>query len=108
MSTQKTINAGQQDTLGPSESRVYTFSWDPALAAGVTIVTQAFVVLEGDGSLTVDTSSPLGIQADGRTIKFRLSTPTDGVRYRVASRVTTSETPDEIKQQSFFILGQER
>ena len=111
MST-KTINAGQQMTKGPNEQLVATFTWADNLGADATIASQAMTPTQLKGtsaSLAVDTSSSgLGVQADNQSVKIRLTGGEEGEEYLVTSQVTTNESPDEIKEQSFVVLVQQK
>jgi hypothetical protein len=104
------IRAGELLTLDPSDKRVVTFDWDlEALPAGVTIAsyvhTISVVKQNGLTALTKDNESN-----DSRTTELRLlaTTATNGDRYRVACKITTSENPAQEIERQISVLVQNR
>lgn len=102
-----TVRPGDLVTIDPSEKRVIQFDWDTEnLAVGVT-VTSVFTITvvkqRGATALTKDNESVL---SGNRKTQVRLdaTTATLGDQYLLANKVTTSEVPSQVKEQSIQIL----
>jgi hypothetical protein len=104
-----TIAPGQMIIVDPSESRVIVFDWDTLnLAAGVSISGSATWTItavrqSGVTALTKDSES---ILSGNRKAQCRLigTTATVGDVYEVACKITTDETPAQIKERSVRVL----
>jgi len=105
MSAQTTIYSGDLLVMDPSDERVIDMDWS-ALPDGVTINSQVFTisVLKQNGvtALTKDNES---IDAGGRITQLRLlaTTATLGDKYQVSNKITTTETPPQKIERSFFV-----
>lgn len=106
-----TITDGQQVIQDPSAVRVYVFDFDAVnLATSVTISGTPTYTVTAISPSTTDTALTLdqkSVLSGSRKTQFRASTPTLGQLYRVACLITTNETPSQVKEKSFFILGQD-
>lgn len=101
-----TIENGGTAVKDPSDISVYAFDWNTDhLAAGVTISTSTFAVSAVKPTTatvpTLNTDSPLGIQAGSRTTKVKVTGGTAGALYRVTNTIITSESPAQTKERSF-------
>ena len=91
-----------------NESRVIQFDWDTDgnLAEDVTISSSTWVITcerpsaEDPVALANDNSS---ILSGSRKTQTRLTAGTLGSLYRVTNRITSSETPAQIKERSVFV-----
>jgi hypothetical protein len=107
-----TVDAGDTVILDPADIRVIDFDWDTRnLASGVSISTSTWTITaikqSGATALTKDNES---IVTGNRKTRVRLiaTTATRGDKYEVASKITTSETPSQTKEQSFTVVIQSR
>jgi hypothetical protein len=111
--TTVTIQPNNMIVLDPSDSRIVVFDWDDEnLAAGVLIsgsATWTITAIRQNGAtaLTKDNES---ILSGSRKAQARLiaTTATAGDEYEVACKITTNETPAQIKEQSIRVLIQNR
>lgn len=93
----------------PADVKVYVFDWDTNnLGATVTITTSTFTITPirpstSDVALTKDQES---ILAGNRKTQLRLTAGTLGQTYEVANKITTNESPSQIKERSFQIVIQ--
>lgn len=105
----ETIQAGDLITHDPSAVLVYTSDWDEQnLPAGVELADAGtFSVEPDDGNVTIDEES---LVTGNRKVLFRLqcAAAARGRRYRVHHQITTDETPAQTKEQSFWVLFQDR
>lgn len=105
-----TVRSGALITQDPNDSLVYRLNWDEENLG-------ESVVLIGAGTITItadDEASP-ALEADqlalldgNRSARVRLTGGQLGQRYRVSHRVSTNESPAQTKEQSFFVLIQNR
>jgi hypothetical protein len=103
MSTQ--IHSGGQLTKDPNSEEFVTVDWDiEHLPEGVTIDVSDFEITGPDAELTFDNDDILTGQ---RQTTLRLIGGTEGKRYTVTNRITTDETPTQIKDASFRVLVQQ-
>lgn len=103
----ETIYAGDLLTHDPSDSRLYVSDWDERnLAAGVELADAGtFTIEPNDGELVIEDAT---LVAGNRTVRFRMRGGVLGRRYRVHHAVTTDESPSQDKEQSFYVLVQNR
>lgn len=90
----------EQDT---DERLVYEFDFDRLnLPSGVELTgSGTLLVTPNDGSLTTDN---LALVSGNRKVQVRIGTATTvGVRYSIRLRVTTNETPAQIKEKGFTL-----
>lgn len=100
-----TIHDGGLVVKDPSAAKVYQMDWNAEnLATDVTISTSTWSVTGRDTALTTDQTSTVG---SGRKAQVRLSAGTIGVKYTVTNHITTSESPAQTKEKSFFVLIQQ-
>lgn len=98
-----TIQAGELLVLDPSDKRVISFDWG-VLAEGVTIASNTFTITtvkqNGLTILTKDNET-----TGSRTVQLRLdaTTTTAGDKYRVASKIVTSEVPAQTIERQFTV-----
>src|SRR5262245_27082843 len=102
-----TIPVQETVTFDPSDIKVVKFDFDSRnLGNGVTILSNIFTITaliqNGVTALTKDSES---IVDSSRNTELRLfaTTTSLGDRYRVSSKVTTSESPQQTKEYSFFV-----
>lgn len=94
----------------PDNIVVYAFDWTNNLSGGAVIATStllpptAIYPSTTDVALTVSDTAPLGLQADGKTVKVKLTGGTLGQRYRLTNRGVTNETPSQQKDKSIEVL----
>lgn len=106
-----TVDAGATIVLDPSDIRVIDFDWDVNLDAGVTITTHTWTITalrqNGAGLLTKANES---ILSGDRKVRARFDATTASLwdMYEVASKIVTSESPAQTKEQSFKIAIQNR
>lgn len=106
-----TIRDGGLLTKDPSDTLVYEFDWDTqALAEGVTILSSSFTLqgTRGDITTTPLTKDQESLTGGDRRTQVRLSAGARGSRWRVNNQITTSETPAQTIERSFFLLVEER
>jgi hypothetical protein len=105
----ESIDDGQTITQDSNDSAVRVFDWDDFLATGVTITgTPVFTVTKlepaiGSAVTTVDNASVL---SDGRSVQFRVvagGAAALGHLYEIACRITTDETPAQVRERSFNV-----
>ena len=100
-----TIYSGEMLQMDPSDKRVIEMDWD-ALPNGVQINSQVWTITaikqNGVTALSKDNES---IDAGGRLTQLRLlaTTATSGDKYVVSDKVTTTETPPQEIERSFFV-----
>lgn len=82
----------------PDATLDYSMRWDAWLPSGDTIVSAAWSVDDGDGALTVDSSS---IVSGVPTVW--LSGGTVNVTYRVRCRITTTEGRIDDRSYAIFV-----
>lgn len=86
------------------ESLVYVFDFDGAnLPDGVELVSSGTVVITPIESPAVLIDDNQSLLAGNRKVQVRLAGGTIGTRYRVALRVTTNESPNQIKEKYFLL-----
>lgn len=105
-----TIRAGQLAIQDPNDSSVYALEWEDTLAEGVQIIDEGVITIES----TRPGGSPM-LEADelarvdgNRSARVRLTGGEVGYTYRVSHRIETNENPSQTKEQSFFVLIQNR
>lgn len=107
-----TIEDGRQIEQDPNDVRVFVFDWDALnLTAGVTIVSSTFTVVAlYPLTATLMTKDNEGMVPDSnnRKTRLRLSGGVLGATYEIANKVTTDESPAQIKERSFKILIQDQ
>lgn len=106
-----TIKAGELSRQDPSDIRLYTFDWDASNL-------EALVEIAGAATWTVSAVRPTtatlltkdqeSILAGNRKAQVRLQGGTLGALYNIACKITTNETPSQTKEQSFFVLVENR
>jgi hypothetical protein len=118
-----TVRQGALVVKAPAEIKTYVVDWDGEnLGAAVTISTSVWTISAlspstVDTALTKDSEARLTaaeataavlrtVVADNRVTRLRLTAGTLGQTYEVANKITTSETPNQIKERSFKILVQ--
>lgn len=106
-----TVQAGKQVTQDPSDIRVYVFDWDAlnlpdtAEISGSATWTISAVRPANATLLTKDQES---ILVGNRKAQVRLQGGQVGALYTIACKITTNETPSQTKEQSFFMLVENR
>jgi hypothetical protein len=101
-----TILPGDQVTKDPADQKIFLFDWDTNnLGVGVTISTSVWTISaispsQTDAVLTKDNES---ILAGTRKTQVRLLAGTLGQTYEIANKITTSETPSQVKERSFRV-----
>lgn len=119
------IANGDLITKDPSDSKVIGFDWDvSSLAPLATIATSVWTITPispspTDAALTKDSEAVLTaaqattalqgtrtVTVDSRFTQVRLLAGTLGQKYAVANKVTTNETPNQIKERSVYVLVQ--
>jgi hypothetical protein len=106
MSTE--IRAGGLLVKDPNSTEVYTVKWDVEHFADqptVTIAASTFTITGPDTVLTKDNEF---ILAGNRQTQVRLLAGTLGAKYTVTNRITTNESPAQIKDASWKVLIQNR
>lgn len=103
-----TITNGDQVTKDPADSKVFTIDWDTnnlgvgVLITGVPVWTiTAISPSTTDTALTTDSA---GVVAGNRKTQVRLLGGTLGQTYEIANRITTNESPSQVKERSFRVL----
>ena len=100
-----TIYSGDLLLMDPSDKRVIQMDWG-ALPDGVTINTSVYTITaikqNGVTALTKDNES---VSAGSRATQLRLlaTTATAGDRYQVSNKVTTTESPAQEIERSYFV-----
>lgn len=97
-----TITDGGYTEKDSDEKLSYTFDYDTLnLPLGVQLVDAGtFLITPNDATLTQDNVSLL---TGNRKTQVRLSAGTLGVKYTVANRVQTNESPAQIKEKRFYL-----
>jgi hypothetical protein len=101
-----TIRAGGLALQDPSDSRVYVFDWDDEnLPAGVEISGAAVWTITAvhPSTATLMTKDQESLVTGNRKAQLRLLGGVAGARYNIACKITTNETPAQIKEQSFNV-----
>ena len=99
------IHSGELLLMDPSDKRVIQMDWD-ALPDGVTINSQVYTITTikqvGATVLTKDNES---IVAGSRATQLRLlaTTATAGDKYQVSNKITTTESPAQEIERSYFV-----
>lgn len=106
-----TIRAGKTAKQDPSDIRLYTFDWD-------AINLPATVEISGSATWTISAVRPYNatlmtkdqesILSGNRKAQVRLQGGQVGALYNIACKITTNETPSQTKEQSFFVLVENR
>lgn len=101
-----TIDDGGLTTQDVDESRVYTFDWTDNLGSTPEIVTSAWVLTPLDA--TGGASSELlkdneAVVTGNKKTTVRLRAGIAGTKYQVVNRITTDETPAQMKEKRFFL-----
>jgi hypothetical protein len=121
------VNAGQLVQFDPSDTRVICFDWDKRnlLGDSVLIATSTWTITavqqsgsnplakDNEARLTaIEATAAIGrtVTGDYRVTRVRLdaTVATAGDRYRVSNKILTNETPAQTKEQSFYVLVQDR
>ena len=102
MSGPITITDGGYTEKDSDEALSYTFDFDTLnLAPGVQLISAGtFVITPNDGVLLQDNPELL---VGNRKTKVRLRAGTIGVKYEIANRVQTNESPAQIKEKRFYL-----
>lgn len=106
-----TVQSGQVVVQDPSDIRVYVFDWDAenlpdgAAISGSATWTISAVIPSDATLMTKDQES---ILSDNRKAQVRLQGGTVGARYNIACKISTNESPQQTKEQSFDILVEHR
>ena len=99
------IYSGDLLIMDPSDKRVIQMDWG-ALPDGVLINSQVYTITaikqNGVTALTKDNES---VDAGGRATQLRLlaTTATVGDRYQVSNKITTTESPAQEIERSYFV-----
>jgi hypothetical protein len=99
------IESGQLVQQDPNDALVYALDWDTVLDDGVELADAGEIVITpvGDpGSPTLSYDS-LELLEGNRSVRVRLLGGELGHKYRVAHRIATAESPEQIETQSFFM-----
>jgi len=116
----RTIRAGGLIVKDPNSSELFAIDWDVEhLRAGVQIASQSFFIVGPDAVLTKDNEALLTaaqataqfertVTVDNRGTQLRLLAGTLGAKYTVTNRITTNESPSQVKDASFKVLIQSR
>lgn len=119
------VYPGDEVVLDPADKRVVCFDWDKRnLAATIQISSSTWTITairQASAALTKDNegllSAALASTAVGRTVtvdnrvtqvRLDATTASVGDEYELANKVTTNETPQQIKEQSIRVLIQNR
>lgn len=119
------VYPGDEIVLDPSDKRVLCFDWDKRnLATSITINASVWTITaikQAGAALTKDNESTLtaalASAAVGRTVtlndrvsqvRLDATTATVGDEYELANKITTTETPQQVKEQSIRVLIQNR
>jgi hypothetical protein len=91
-----------------NESRIIVFDWNEEnLATSVTITTSTWTITRLEPSAALDTTTLTkdneSILSGSRKTHVRIIAGTLGGRYRLTNKVTTNETPAQIKEKSVDI-----
>lgn len=91
-----------QDVLkkDPDATLLYEMDWTNWLPSGETIATSSWTIAGSDSALTQDNNS---ILTGSKKTRVRLTAGTFGVRYTVTNRITTSGTPSQTDDRSFYL-----
>lgn len=87
-------------TKDPDATLLYEMDWTDWLPSGETITTSTWTITGADSVLSKDNESLL---TGNKKTRVRLAAGTKGTRYTVTNRVTTSGTPSQTDDRSFFL-----
>lgn len=89
----------------PNATLFYEFDWAAWLPTGETVSTSAWTISGDNSALTQDNAS---ILTGNKKTRVRLSAGTAGVRYLITNRISTSGSPSQTTDRSFYVaIGQQ-
>jgi len=109
-----TVKDGALITVDPSDSTVLDWDWGTRhLAVGVTISTSTFrlVAIRQAASPSPVTLDNASILTGSRSTQVRIVGASDaalGDLFELSNRITTSETPAQIKERSIRLLVEQK
>ncbi len=109
MSTVITISPGGQLEKDPYDDKVWVFNWDQHLTPGATISPAAVladftvICVSKGGEMPPDlTIADVTMVTGNRKVQFTVKGGTPGKTYNIALKVSTSETPAQKRERSFY------